>query len=53
MKRRQVAFAAAALSVAWCGSAYADEESEKALAQKFEELQKKFDELNKRVEENA
>ena len=49
MKRRDVAFAAAALSVAWCGSAYADDESEKALAQKFEELQKKFDELSKRV----
>jgi phosphate-selective porin OprO/OprP len=49
MRRRNVAFAAAVLSVAWSGSARADEESEKALAQKFEELQKKFDELSKRV----
>src|SRR5262245_4996813 len=49
MRRRSIAFTAAALTVAVCGSALADEASEKALADKFEELQRKFDELSRRV----
>lgn len=49
MKRRNIAFAATVLSVGWCGRAWADDDSDKTLAQKFEELQKKFDELQKRV----
>lgn len=49
MRRRSIAFSAAALTVAMCGSAWADDASEKALADQLQELQKKFDELAKRV----
>jgi phosphate-selective porin OprO/OprP len=49
MRRRSIAFTAAALTAAMCGSAWADEASEKALADKLQELQRRFDELSRRV----
>jgi phosphate-selective porin OprO/OprP len=45
----KIALAAAGLSVAWCGQAWADDASEKALAKKVEELQKQLDEVSKRI----
>lgn len=53
MRSSKVAFAAAALSIAWCSPAWADEASEKALAQKVEELQKQLDSLSKRMSDGA
>lgn len=53
MRSSKVAFAAAALSIAWCGSAWADEASEKALARKVEELQRQLDDLSKRMGDGA
>lgn len=53
MRSSKVAIAAAALSIAWCGQARADEASEKALAQKVEELQKQLDSLSKRMGDGA
>ena len=50
MRRRSIAFTTAAvLTVGWCGSAWADEDGEKELAQKLEDLQRRFDELSRRV----
>lgn len=49
MKTRTVLSAATALSVAWCSAAWADEASEKALAQQVAEMRKQIDDLQKRV----
>jgi phosphate-selective porin OprO and OprP len=53
MKRRPIALAAAALSVAWCSSSWADETSEKALEKKLEQMQKQIDEMSRRLSDGS
>ena len=49
MKTRTVLSAATALSVAWCSAAWADEASERALAQQVAEMRRQIDELQRRM----
>jgi phosphate-selective porin OprO/OprP len=53
MRSRSIAFAATALSVAWCGAAWADDAHEKALEQKLAEMQKQIDEMAKKVSDGS
>lgn len=49
MRSINIALAAAGLSIAWCGQAWADDAAQQALEKKVEELQKQLDDVNRRL----